>query len=139
MDLLTRIRSEIDVRMSELRPALEEYGRLLSSAEELDEEIRALRGRRSRSPRRATGTGARANGAGPGGRGRAPRAPRGAAQQSIMAALEHGSHTVSELAVVTAMPGPSIRQSLRRLLVTGTVTRSKRDGKTAYALSSPRR
>jgi DNA-binding transcriptional ArsR family regulator len=67
------------------------------------------------------------------------RAPRGAAQQAIVAALEHGSHTVSELAVVTAMSGPSIRQSLRRLVVAGTVTRAEREGKPAYALSSARR
>jgi hypothetical protein len=87
--------------------------------------------RSSRSPlaRRAP---ASRNGDGPG-RG---RAPRGAAQEAIVAALEHGSHTVSELAVVTAMTGPSIRQSLRRLVVAGTVTQAKREGKLAYALAS---
>jgi hypothetical protein len=37
------------------------------------------------------------------------------------------------------MSGPSIRQNLRRLVVAGTVTRAKREGKLAYALSSPRR
>jgi hypothetical protein len=63
------------------------------------------------------------------------RAVRGAAQTAILAALEHGSHTVAELAVVTAMSGPSIRVSLRRLLGTGAVTRAKRDGKAAYALA----
>jgi DNA-binding transcriptional ArsR family regulator len=63
------------------------------------------------------------------------RAPRGAAQQAIIAALEHGSHTVSELAVVTAMSGPNIRENLRRLLKAGAVTRAKREGKAAYALS----
>ena len=55
---------------------------------------------------------------------------------AIVAALEHGSHTVSELAVVTAMTGPSLRQSLRRLVVAGTVTQAKREGKLAYALAS---
>jgi DNA-binding transcriptional ArsR family regulator len=58
----------------------------------------------------------------------------GAAHQAIIAALEHGSHTVSELAVVTAMSGPSIRESLRRLIGSGAVARAKRDGKAAYAL-----
>ncbi len=64
------------------------------------------------------------------------RAPRGAAQQAIIAALEHGSHTVSELVVVTALSGANIRDNLRRLLSAGTVTRAKREGKTAYALAS---
>jgi DNA-binding transcriptional ArsR family regulator len=134
-DLLTRIRREIDQRLRELRPALDEYARLLDTGEDVDREIRAARSRRSsvsRSPvaRRAQ---ASRNGAGPG------RAPRGATQEAIVAALEHGSHTVSELAVVTAMSGPSLRQSLRRLVMAGAVTQAKREGKLAYALASGRR
>ena len=53
-----------------------------------------------------------------------------------MAALEHGSHTVSELVLVTAMSGADIREGLRRLRRAGTVARAMRDGRTAYALSS---
>lgn len=66
------------------------------------------------------------------------RAQRGAATIAILAALEHGSHTVSELAIVTAMRGPIIANNLRRLQQAGTVTRTKRegDGKAAYALST---
>jgi hypothetical protein len=134
-DLLTKIRGEIDHRLRELRPMLEEYEKLLSASTDVEDEIRVA----SRPPsaaRRAAVRGEPArNGAEPG-RG---RAPRGAAQEAIVAALEHGSHTASELAVVTAMSGPSIRQNLRRLVVAGTVTRAKREGKLAYALSSPRR
>lgn len=52
-----------------------------------------------------------------------------------MAALEHGSHTLSELVLVTAMSGPEIRESVKRLQRAGTVTRAKRDGRAAYALS----
>jgi hypothetical protein len=63
------------------------------------------------------------------------RATRGAAQQAIVAALEHGSHTVSELVVVTAMSGANVRDNLRRLQKTGTVGRAKRDGRAAYALA----
>ncbi|HYM55945.1 MAG TPA: hypothetical protein VES97_11320 [Solirubrobacteraceae bacterium] len=63
------------------------------------------------------------------------RAPRGEAQQAIVAALEHGSHTVGELAVVTAMPGAIIRDNLRRLLKAGTLKRARREGKAAYALA----
>ena len=131
-DLLTRIRGEIDRRLRELRPALEEYERLLDAAEDVDHEIRAARSPRPSVSRSARGAPASRNGDGPG-RG---RAPRGAAQEAIVAALEHGSHTVSELAVVTAMTGPSLRQSLRRLVVAGTVTQAKREGKLAYALAS---
>jgi hypothetical protein len=71
----------------------------------------------------------------PGARSVRPRAVRGAAQQAILAALEHGSHTVGELAVVTAMSGQSIRENLRRMLGAGAVTRAKREGKAAYALA----
>jgi predicted Rossmann fold nucleotide-binding protein DprA/Smf involved in DNA uptake len=126
-DLLTKIRGEIELRLRELQPILVEHEQLLAAATTVEEEIRVAKGQAADTTSR--------NGAGP---GRA-RAPRGAAQEAIVAALEHGSHTVSELAVVTAMSGPSIRQSLRRLVLAGTVTRAEREGKPAYALSSPRR
>lgn len=64
------------------------------------------------------------------------RAVRGAAQQAILAALEHGSHTVGELTVVTAMSGQNIRENLRRMLGSGVITRARREGKAAYALAS---
>jgi len=64
------------------------------------------------------------------------RAAHGVAQQAIVAALEHGSHTVGELAVVTAMSAPSVRESLRRLLSAGAVERARREGKAAYALAA---
>jgi predicted Rossmann fold nucleotide-binding protein DprA/Smf involved in DNA uptake len=124
-DLLTKIRGEIDLRLRQLRPMLEEYEKLLAAATTVEEEIRAAKGQDTATSR---------NGAGPS----RERAPRGVAQEAIVAALEHGSHTVSELAVVTAMSGASIRQSLRRLVVVGRVTRAEREGKPAYALSSPR-
>jgi outer membrane biosynthesis protein TonB len=65
------------------------------------------------------------------------RAQRGAAAVAIVAALEHGSHTVSELTIVTAMSGAIIQSNLRRLQQAGTITRTKRagDGKAAYALT----
>jgi hypothetical protein len=64
------------------------------------------------------------------------RAQRGAAAVAILAALEHGSHTVSELAIVTAMSGAIINNNLRRLQQAGAITRTKRegDGKAAYVL-----
>lgn len=132
-DLLSRVRGEIDERLADLRPAVEEYERLLVAAEALTSEQRApapvARAKRTPRAKRAPTRVAKAT---------APRgtAPRGAAQQAIVAALEHGSHTVSELTVVTAMSGANIRDSLRRLLGTGTITRAKREGRAAYALSS---
>jgi DNA-binding transcriptional ArsR family regulator len=63
------------------------------------------------------------------------RAARGAAREAILAALEHGSHTVGELAVVTAMSGPNINGNMRRLLDDGVVVKTEREGKIAWALS----
>ena len=63
------------------------------------------------------------------------RAARGAAREAILGALEHGSHTVGELAVVTAMSGPNINGNLRRLVAEGTVVKAKREGKAAWALA----
>ena len=59
--------------------------------------------------------------------------------QAIMAALEHGSHTVSELVMVTAMSPTEIRGGLSRLRRQRKVTKVKRpgDGKSAYALPLP--
>jgi DNA-binding transcriptional ArsR family regulator len=64
------------------------------------------------------------------------RAARGAVREAILAALEHGSHTVGELAVVTAMTGPSINGNLRRLVADGTVAKTEREGKAAWALTN---
>lgn len=123
-DLLARICGEIDARLRDLRPAVSEYEDLLAAGESLglnasEPPARPVRAARPRA------AGAR------------ERAVRGAAQQAIVAALEHGSHTVSELVVVTAMSAGNIRENLRRLVRAGAVTTAKREGKSAYALSSP--
>ncbi len=80
----------------------------------------------ARSPRRGSGVAAVAP--------KRERAAKGAAKQAIIAALEHGSHTVGELSVVTAMSGPNINGNIRRLLKDGTIVKTSREGKTAYAL-----
>jgi hypothetical protein len=71
-----------------------------------------------------------------------PRKPvsQAAAQQAILAALEHGSHTATELVMVTAMSSSDIRNNLSRLARRGGVAKVKRagDGKSAYALASAR-
>ncbi len=68
---------------------------------------------------------------------KSPRAARGAAREAILAALEHGSHTVGELSVVTAMSGPNIDGNLRRLAAEGVVVKTEREGKAAWALAEP--
>jgi hypothetical protein len=182
-DLLSKIADELDARLRELRPLLEEYEDLLGAASALD----AAAGEKDAS----TGDGARQalaptaaapvrrRGRPPGKRSSAvsavrpkpasppaesapdetapdeterpaakptprrrsaapKRAQHGTAAVAILAALEHGSHTVSELAVVTAMSGAIINNNLRRLQQAGTIARAKRagDGKAAYALTA---
>jgi transcription initiation factor TFIIIB Brf1 subunit/transcription initiation factor TFIIB len=139
-DLPERVGREIEARMHELRPFVDEYEELLAIEETLPAE--AARGVASRA-RAGARTGARAtkpsvqhvNRASPPAAQR-ERAPRGAAAEAIVAALEHGSHTVSELAIVTAMSTQNIRNNLRRLLQAQTISQTKREGKTAYTLSS---
>jgi hypothetical protein len=203
-DLLSRVCAELDARMAQLRPALDEYGELLAAAEELDRDAAAPKRRGSRGSaagvlelaasgagkrtasrgvkpaassaskpsaagprtraasasgkraaagsdkraasgsgkRVAAGSGKRAAAgsskraaAGSGKRAAGSAVPRGAAEQAIVAALEHGSHTVGELVLVTAMAGSQIRSSAQRLQRAGAITRTKREGRAAYALS----
>jgi hypothetical protein len=122
-ELLTRVRAEIDGRLAELRPAVAEYERLTGASEALDTERRAPK-------RAARGSSTRGSFA------RRPSPAPSADQHAIVAALEHGSHTVGELVLVTALPGTSIRAALKPLLKSGAVTRAKREGRLAYALSS---
>jgi hypothetical protein len=123
-DVLARVCGEIDARLRELRPAVSEYEDLLGAAASL--------GLNPAEPPVPSARTERPQAAAP-----PKRAVRGAAQQAIVAALEHGSHTVSELVVVTAMSATNIRDNLRRLVRAGTVTAAKREGKAAYVLSSP--
>jgi hypothetical protein len=194
-DLLATVRAEIDARLEQLRPAVDEYEQLLSAAVALEAEERkpptvsrhapvvrkAFVARKapveSKAPvarkapvapetpaaRRAPvaakpaappkvaspkaaepvtpvrETPVRATVPAPERKPEQPapaRPTRSESQQAIVAALEHGSHTVAELAVVTAMSGPNIRETVRGLLKAGKVSKTKREGKAAYALAS---
>jgi DNA-binding transcriptional ArsR family regulator len=128
-DVLGQVRAEIEQRLRELRPLVSEYEQMLAAAGALG--IEPVRAGEPPAPR----AGARASQRKAG--GKPQRARRGAAEHAIVAALEHGSHTVSELVVVTAMSGPSLRSNLRRLLKARAVTQTSREGKPAYALSAP--
>lgn len=155
-DLLARVRAEIDGRIGELRPALEEYQELLDAAEKLDGQT-VSKSKDDVVPARRRGPRGSAAGAlelaasgsrkAAGSRKRAvpktPAAPksalarRGAVAQAIVAALEHGSHTVSELVLVTAMSGAEIRAGAKKLQHAGVIGPTRREGRTAYALSVP--
>jgi hypothetical protein len=155
-DLLARVRAEIEGRLAELRPAVLEYERLLGAAEALALSPGAPAVRPSspappssdeRAPEQPSVTesgdaqapppprpGARARPrARPAAEGRQGRI--GAVERAIVAALEHGSHTLAELGVVTAMSGAELREGLRRLLAAGKIVRASREGRAAYALS----
>jgi|SRR5580704_9031805 hypothetical protein len=140
-DLLARVRTEIDGRLAELRPALAEYERLLDAAAALEAEA-ALEADAARPARASSAPAARPRPR-PRRRGSAARATGPAAsaspspaEEAIVAALEHGSHTVGELGLVTAIPGRDIRQALRGLQRAGTITPARREGRIAYALAS---
>jgi hypothetical protein len=184
-DLLSMIRYEIDERLSELRPLLDEHELLLDAAAALDTEgseldvsgaAQVAKGgsRRARigTARRGSAAGAiKLSAAGPATDALEPPAaeqsrdggsstrlngkPRSAvrpsrrvadpkpervsrdiARETILAALEHGSHTVGELTVVTAMSGPSINGNLRKLVSAGAVVKTEREGKAAWALAA---
>ncbi len=141
-ELLVRVCAEIEARMAELRPAVAEYERLLGAAGALEQEAQAParppRARGGARPRAATGSRA-ARGPRAAARPRRAARPRqgrlGASEQAIVAALEHGSHTVGELVVVTALAGGEIRGSVSRLLKAGRIARARREGRSAYALA----
>jgi hypothetical protein len=139
-DLLTSIRAEIDARLSQLAPAIAEYERLSTAADALAAEGRAATRPADRpvprpvAPARAPArrTKARPKAA------RRARKRESAAQsptgQAILAALQHGSHTVAELVMVSALGAPEIRESLRHLRRSKAIVKTDRDGRSAYAL-----
>ena len=148
-DLLSDIRRDIDARLAQLRPALAEYEQLLQAADALELEIDAtprIQGRQPaptrtakarRSASRAPSSTVRAAASAkrkptsPSGGG---RAVRGATRDAILGVLEHGSHTVGELAVVTAMSAASLNGNLRKLASEGLVEKTRREGKVAWSL-----
>jgi DNA-binding transcriptional ArsR family regulator len=142
-DLLTSIRAEIDARIGELEPLLAEYEELLAVADAFapdgsttpaapaPADIATKTARSAQAPAKARRP------AGGRRRTRARRPSITPTGRAILAALEHGSHTVAELVVVTALPAPDVRRDLRPLLDLGAITKTDRDGKPAYALSAP--
>jgi hypothetical protein len=160
LDLLSKIRGEIDERLVELGPLLAEHERLLEAAAALEQageaiiaaganehgasseqnggELLGLANAAAATSAKPSRPGPRAalRGAGRAARSNAAQDAQSVAGRTILAALEHGSHTVSELAVVTAMGGPSINATLRKLVLEGSVVKTEREGKAAWALAA---
>ncbi len=133
-DLLTTIRAEIEARLRELAPAIAEYERLTSAAGALAAEGRPAP--RPDVPARASAKKAARRGV-PRRARRRERAAQGPIEQAILAALEHGSHTVAELVLVSALPAGDIREALRQLRKRKAIVKTDRDGRSAYALPAP--
>jgi hypothetical protein len=144
-DLLTKISSELDARLGELRPLVLEYERLQAAAQSLGPariaaedsagaKARVKKPTADKTPaKRAT---VKSRAAKRVRAKRVQRAPIGRFEQAVLDALEHGSHTVGELVMVTAMGAKEIRGGVRRLLSDEGIVKVERDGKTAYALPS---
>lgn len=128
-ELLGEIRREIDARLLELRAAVEEYEQLLHAAQALDAEQKSPAKRRRATAKAASPAPAPA-------RAKAPRAARGAAREAILGALEHGSHTLGELVVVTAMSSANVSGNLRKLAAEGAIAKTQREGKAAWTLAA---
>lgn len=131
-DLLSKIQNELHARITALRPAFEEYERLQAAAD-------ATPANGTSPSSAAPPKSARRASAAPAPRtksrnGRKPTA-QGAVAQAIIAALEHGSHSTSELVTVTAIPTATINLNLRHLHRDGVIEKIKRGTKSAYELS----
>jgi hypothetical protein len=129
-DLLSEIRREIEERLVQLRPAVAEYEQLLEAAAAVERRDGSVAPDDDAPAARA---------AAPASRARAGGGPRGASRdgvvgEAILAALEHGSHTPAELAVVTGKGAVLVNRELRRLVALELVARTKREGKQAWSL-----
>jgi hypothetical protein len=133
-DLAERTRQQITERLNELRPAVQEYKQLQAAAAALEIagtptlSAPALANSAAPKPRRRAArpkAGARQR----------KRAPLSANQRAIVAALEHGAHTMRELVVVTAMSDQTARNNLKGLVGRETVVKTERARKAAYALA----
>jgi DNA-binding transcriptional ArsR family regulator len=133
-DLLSTIRREIDERLTELRPLVAEHARLREAADALVGTGREGSTAVAKMAAPAAGQPAAAPRRSPA-KPKPERAARGAAREAILAALDHGSHTVGELAVVTAMSGPNISGNVRKLVSEGAVVKTEREGKAAWTLA----
>lgn len=129
-DLLDRIRAEIDARLAELRPLVDEHGRL-------DAALHALEHARTPSVPAAVSSPARTRTApAP----RRKRAPRGANREAVLrAARERPGATTAELAAVSGVQRNTLNVLVARLVKAGDLEpRALPTGQTGYALAGTR-
>ena len=131
-ELLDRIRGELDVRMNELRPLLDEHDRLAAALQALGDADR--KGAQSTGSAAATGRGRRsAKRSSPA--KRRTHAPRGANRQAVLDAVrDRPGASAGELAAVSGVSRNSLYALLARLVDEGELV--KRDlptGQTGYA------
>ncbi len=124
-DLVDEMQRELELRLAELRPVVEEYQRLSRAAEKLggianedDGSIEAPAPPTELSRSRL-------------------RAMPGATRMAILEALDEGPRTAAELQKLTGMSRTNIGYNLRRLLLRGVIAASERGSETTYRLASP--
>jgi DNA-binding transcriptional ArsR family regulator len=128
VDLLTRIRTDIDKRLDELRPQIEEIPRLEAALKALDQAD-------GRSPARTKPAAARRRAT-----GRRPstrkRAPRGQNREAILRVIsERHGVSAGEVANATKIAKPTVYTTISKLLKEGTVKRTE-DGRPGGRLST---
>lgn len=135
-DLLDRIREELNARLDELRPRVDEHGRLEAAMHALASVRLGPTSTASASAPVKT-TKARAQKMPPAKRRK--RAPRGANRQAVLrAASERPGATSAELAGVSGVEPNTLSGLLGRLVKAGELqTRALPTGRTGYALAGP--
>ena len=137
-DLLDQIRTDVHVRLSELRPLVEEHRRLetalraLTAVEDNASGPAAVGSAGRGATRTSEGREAHAATSVK----RRPRAPRGANRQAVLAAVrERPGASAAEIAAVSGVERNTLHGVLRRLVQQGDVhTRKLPTGRTGYAL-----
>jgi hypothetical protein len=120
-DLLNRIRGEIDARLAELRPRVEEIPRLEAALVVLEERPQRRQASVNRLPRRQHR------------RDSGERAPRGANRAALLEAVgDRPGASAAELAKLTAIKITIVRTTLGALLKAGAVSRDEIGGVTGY-------
>ena len=125
MDLLTRIRTDMDKRLDELRPQIEEIPRLEAALKALDQADGRGSARSRPASRSRTTTASRRSGR--------KRAPRGQNRDAILRVIsERHGVSAGEVANATKIAKPTVYSTISKLLKDGAVKRT-RDGGLAAA------
>lgn len=127
MELIDRIKKDIDARLKELRPQVEQIPRLEAALAALEGGGGASQTRRegAGSPGRGRGAGANRGGAARGGGGPRRRARRGQRREELLHLVAgHPEITIAEAARQMGVSSPQISTLVRRLEEEGALQRS---------------